>query len=139
MTRYLLDTNMMGHFIHRSRGVDAQVQSARERGAIIGTCMPVLAELFYGIELSASREINRPRLMRGLDKIRCWPFDRKAAEEYGRIAAELRRTGRPMQQIDIMIAAIALSLGNCTVVSGDSDLAAVPGLTVEHWASSGGS
>jgi tRNA(fMet)-specific endonuclease VapC len=38
-----------------------------------------------------------------------------------------------MQQIDIQIAAIALSLGNCTVVSKDSDLAAVPGLEVENW------
>jgi tRNA(fMet)-specific endonuclease VapC len=134
MTRYLLDTNMMQDFIERRRGVDVRVRDALARGAIIGTCMPVLAELFYGVEFSASREINRPRLMRGLDKIRCWPFDRKAAEEYGRIAAELRRIGRPMQQIDIMIAAIAFSLGNCTVVSADSDLAAVPGLTVENWA-----
>lgn len=34
-----------------------------------------------------------------------------------------------------MIAAIALTLGSCTVVSADSDLAAVPGLPVENWAS----
>ena len=38
-----------------------------------------------------------------------------------------------MQAVDIMIAAIALSLGDCTVVSTDSDLLAVPGLTVENW------
>jgi tRNA(fMet)-specific endonuclease VapC len=45
----------------------------------------------------------------------------------------LRRIGRPMQQIDIMIAAIARTLGDCTVVSKDSDLRAVPGLKVEDW------
>jgi hypothetical protein len=33
-----------------------------------------------------------------------------------------------------MIAAIARSLGNCTVFSDDSDLAAVPGLAVQNWA-----
>lgn len=44
------------------------------------------------------------------------------------------RIGRMMQQIDIQIAAVAFSLGNCTVVSSDSDLTAVPGLTVENWA-----
>jgi tRNA(fMet)-specific endonuclease VapC len=65
---------------------------------------------------------------------RLWPFDEKAAFEYGRIAAELRRLGRLMQVVDMMIAAIAFSLGNCTVVSADSDLAAVPQLTVENWA-----
>jgi tRNA(fMet)-specific endonuclease VapC len=43
-----------------------------------------------------------------------------------------------MQQIDIQIAAIALSLGNCTVVTADSDLAAIPGLRVENWASGPG-
>jgi tRNA(fMet)-specific endonuclease VapC len=38
-----------------------------------------------------------------------------------------------MQQIDIMVAAIAFSLGDCTVVTSDTDLADVPGLTVENW------
>jgi tRNA(fMet)-specific endonuclease VapC len=106
---------------------------ARRKGARIGTCMPVVGELFFGIEASATREANLPKLMRALSLLVCWPFDREAAEEYGRLAAELKRTGRPMQQIDIQIGAIALSLGNCTVVSGDSDLKAVPGLTVEDW------
>jgi tRNA(fMet)-specific endonuclease VapC len=63
-----------------------------------------------------------------------WPYDAAAAWEYGRLFAELRRIGRPMQQIDIQIAAIALTLGNCTVVTSDSDLAAVPGLSTEDWA-----
>ncbi len=39
-----------------------------------------------------------------------------------------------MQVIDIQIAAIAWCLGNCTVVSKDGDLSAVPGLSVENWA-----
>lgn len=43
---------------------------------------------------------------------------------------------RPMQVVDMMIAAIATSLGQCTVVSSDSDLLAVPGLAVENWAES---
>ncbi len=39
-----------------------------------------------------------------------------------------------MHTIDIQIAAIALSLSNCTVVSKDTDLSFVPGLNVENWA-----
>jgi tRNA(fMet)-specific endonuclease VapC len=135
MSRYLLDTNMMGHFINRRRGVDVRVRQARLTGAVIGTCFPVLGELFFGVEYSASRDLNMRRLLRALTGVRCWPFDRPAAEKYGWIAAELRRNGRPMQQIDIQVAAVALSLGDCTVVSSDSDLTAVPGLAVENWAS----
>jgi len=41
-----------------------------------------------------------------------------------------------MQQIDIQIGAIALTLGDCTVVTSDSDFAAVPGLAVEDWTKS---
>ena len=133
MKRYLLDTGIMGHFIDHRLGVDEHVRLARERGAHIGTCLPVVGELFAGVELSASREKNLPRLRRALARVICWPFDRAAAEEFGRVFAELRRGGRPMQVVDMQIAAIARSLGNCTVVSTDSDLADVPGLTVENW------
>jgi tRNA(fMet)-specific endonuclease VapC len=134
MTRYLLDTGIVGDFINHRRGVDQRVREARLSGARIGTCVPVVGELFAGVELSASRDRNLRRLRAALSRIVCWPFDRRAAEEYGRLFAELRRRGRPMQQIDIQIAAVALTLGDCTVVSADSDLAAVPGLSVENWA-----
>ena len=132
--RYLLDTGILSDFINNRKGVDVTVREARRRGARLGTCFPVVGELFYGVEASATRNANLPRLKRALSVFVCWPFDRPAAEEFGRLAAELKRIGRTMQQIDIQIAAVALSLGNCTVVSADSDLMAVPGLTVENWA-----
>jgi len=135
MTRYLLDTGIMGHFINHRQGVDQQVRAARQNGAKIGTCLPVVRELFYGVEASQSRDLNWQRLVRALSGIKCWPYTRESAEEYGRIAAELKRIGRPMQQIDIMIAAIARTLGDCTVITTDSDLSAVPGLSVRNWAS----
>jgi len=57
-----------------------------------------------------------------------------AAERFGVIRAELKRIGRPMQVVDIQLAAVAFTLGDCTLVSSDTDLLAVPGLTVENWA-----
>ena len=135
MSRFLLDTNMMGHFINRRKGVDSRVRQARLQGAVVGTCLPVVCELFFGVENSASRDKNRKRLVRSLSGIVCWPLDRKAAEEYGRLATALKRRGRMIQQIDIQIAAIAVALGDCAVVSADSDLSAVSGLKVENWVS----
>jgi tRNA(fMet)-specific endonuclease VapC len=133
MTRYLLDTGIMGDLINRRRGVDVRLRQVRSLGAIVGTCEPVMAELYFGVENSVTRDKNLKRLHYAMSGIRRWPLDGPAVREYGRLAAELKRMGRPMQQIDVMIAAIALSLGNCTVVSADSDLAAVPGLKVENW------
>ncbi len=38
-----------------------------------------------------------------------------------------------MQVVDMMIGAIAMNLGDCKVVTTDSDLEAIPGLSVERW------
>jgi tRNA(fMet)-specific endonuclease VapC len=135
MRRYLLDTNMAGDLINKRRGVDVRVREARRACGRIGIGIPVLAELYYGVEFSATREKNFQRLKKARGGLTIWPFDELAAAEFGRLRADLRRRGRPMQVIDIMIAAIALTLGNCTVVTADSDFFAIPQLPVENWAS----
>jgi tRNA(fMet)-specific endonuclease VapC len=133
MRRFLLDTNTAGDLIDKRGRVPERAREARRNGDRIGIGIPVLAELYYGVEFSSTREKNLQRLRRALSGITIWPFDEKAAAEFGRIRADLRRRGRPMQAVDIMIAATALSLGNCTVVSTDTDLSAVAGLTVSNW------
>lgn len=133
MRRYLLDTGIAGDLIAKRKGIDARGRQAVLRGDRVGICMPVLGELWAGMQGSASRDRNIQPMKHALARLRIWPFDRQAAEEYGRVSAELKHLGRPMQQTDIQIAAVALSLGNCTVVSSDGDLADVPGLTVEDW------
>jgi tRNA(fMet)-specific endonuclease VapC len=134
--RYLLDSGPAGDFIFRRRGVFERAQDFKRRGARIGVRAPVLGEIVGGVEASAARDQNWDILCRGLATLIFWPFDYLAGWEYGRLYAELRRIGRPMQQIDLQIAAIALTLGSCTVVTYDSDFAAIPGLRVENWAAS---
>jgi tRNA(fMet)-specific endonuclease VapC len=131
--RYLLDTGPAFDFLFKRRNVDFRVEAARKNGGKIGICIPVLGESAGGLDASGSREAYWEIAKRRLAKLICWPYDRAAAYEYGRIYADLKRRGRPMQQIDIQIAAIALTLGNCTVISTDSDLSAIQGLPVENW------
>jgi tRNA(fMet)-specific endonuclease VapC len=99
----------------------------------MGTCWPVIGELWYGLEGSFSRERNLPSLLRTLDEVLKWPFEDEASRHYGRLHHELRRAGRVMSVVDMQLAAIAFALGNCTVVTKDSDLSAVPGPQVENW------
>lgn len=132
MRRDLLDTGIAQDFVNDRHGIPERVTDERHRGNRIGIAVPVLGELWAGVEGSASRERNLQRLRLGLSQLLVWPFTNEAAEEFGRIFAVLRRMGRPRQQIDIQIAAITLTLGNCTVVSADSDLSAIPGLDVEN-------
>jgi tRNA(fMet)-specific endonuclease VapC len=131
--RYLLDTGPAFDFLFQRRDIDHKVEEVRRNGAKVGISIPGLAEIAAGLEASDSREKSWKVARRKLGKLICWPFDKAAAYEYGRIFAELKRRGVIIQQIDIQIAAIARTLGDCTLVSSDTDLAAVPGLTVENW------
>jgi tRNA(fMet)-specific endonuclease VapC len=135
LTRFLLDTNAASDLVNRRHGVFDRAHHETTAGNSVGVGMPVLAELVAGIERSQSRDRNLQKLKTALASLKLWPFDPPAAFEYGRLHAELARLGRPIGAIDTMIAAIARTLGDCTVVSTDSDLLAVPGLNVENWRS----
>jgi tRNA(fMet)-specific endonuclease VapC len=133
MNRFLLDTGIASDYVNRRAGVFERASESVRRGARLGISSPVLGELWGGVWYSDSPDRNAPRMARHLADFTIWPFDKAAAEEFGRLYATLRRLGRPMQQIDIQTAAIALTLGNCTIVTKDSDFSAVPGLQVADW------
>jgi tRNA(fMet)-specific endonuclease VapC len=134
MSFFLLDTGIAEDFAKRRNGVVERADEARRQGHRIGICTPVLGEMWSGVEGSSTRENNLHKLHQALSRLVVWPYTNEAAEVFGRIFTDLKRIGPPMQQIDIQIAAIAITLGNTTVVSKDSDLRIVPGLTVENWA-----
>lgn len=132
--RYLLDSGPAFDYLFNRKGVDGRIAGLRQKGYKVGICVPVLGEIVGGLEASGSREsswkVARPRLA----KLICWPYEKSAAHVYGQIFAELKKSGRVIQQIDKQVAAIALTLGDCTVVSYDDDLKAISGLSVEDWA-----
>ena len=133
MKKLLLDSGIVGAFINRRGNVFDRLQTAVREGNRIGTCLPVVAELVYGIENSTSRERNLDILQRNLTALRIWPFDLAAAFIYGRLAADLKRRGRPMQVVDIMVAAIAMTLNDSVIITTDSDLESIPGVKIERW------
>jgi tRNA(fMet)-specific endonuclease VapC len=133
--KFILDTNALGDFIDHRRGVSNRATALAKSGYRIGTCPPVIGELYFGIFNSDSPQRNIRQATRGLRQLVIWPYDQRAAEEFGRIAAHLKAVGRPMQIVDMQLAAIAIVM-DCTVVTSDSDLSAVPGLSVEDWTKS---
>jgi tRNA(fMet)-specific endonuclease VapC len=133
--RYLLNTGIAQDFQEDRRGVRDRAIAERKLGHRVGICVPVLGELWSGVECSASRERNLRSLRSAVSWLLLWQYTEDAAAEFGRIFAELKRAGRVIQQVDMQIGAIARTLPHCTVVSKDTDLLAIPGLTVENWAS----
>lgn len=71
-------------------------------------------------------------LRRLLERIAILDFDLTAAEECGRIKAELKAQGRPIPSTDAQIAAVA-RLHGLIVLSADRHFGSVDDLAVENW------
>ena len=92
-----------------------------------------LGELFYGAYNSARVEQNVERLREIiLPNMIVYDFDVVAAEEFGKIQAELRAEGRPIPTADAQIAAIARAHG-LTLLTSDSHFSLVNNLSIEDW------
>jgi toxin FitB len=92
-------------------------------------CAPVLAELHYGIQHLPSG--RRKQLLTGafeqieneLYRGRILPFDQVSASNYGRLAVKRERLGKRMEQMDAIIAAIALTHGAAIATRDTEDFA----------------
>ena len=127
MQIYLLDTN------HASaRWLGQRRMKFFPPGNPVTLCYPGVAELWYMVHNSGQRVQNELSLRYFLSSFQIWDFDARAAEEYGIIRTELRKAGRPIQSIDIQIAAIARA-NNLTVLTADQHFSFIPGLKYENW------
>ena len=134
MTRYLFDTDTCIHLINRARGYErllARLDGMPRANTFISAV--TVAELEYGAHKSARRNHNRRRLAHFLARFELAAFDQAAAEEYGRVRAELEDRGKPIGPLDTLIAAQALALGAVLVSHNTREFARVPKLQVRDW------
>ncbi|MBV8311812.1 MAG: type II toxin-antitoxin system VapC family toxin [Planctomycetaceae bacterium] len=68
-----------------------------------------------------------------LRHVRLWPLDTETTRLYGAVYLELRRQGRVLSQVDIMLAALARQ-HKLIVLTTDRDFEALADLAVENWA-----
>ena len=132
MPLYLLDTNACIRILN---GTHAGVVE-RFRDQTPGTvrlCAPVKAELLYGARKSRRPAQTLNALGRFFAPLRSDPFDDAAAEEYGKIRADLARAGEPIGANDLLIASIARAHDLTVVTHNLDEFSRVVGLRVEDW------
>ena len=64
--------------------------------------------------------------------MRVWPIDNSTAILYGIIHYDLKRRGRVLSQVDMMLAALARQM-KVTLVTTDQDFASLPDVPTENW------
>ncbi|MCI5603378.1 MAG: type II toxin-antitoxin system VapC family toxin [Clostridiales bacterium] len=130
--RYMLDTNICIYLIkHKPLQVFEKLQEHNPDEICISAV--TYAELVHGVEKSKAVERNRLALTILLSNIEILDFDMKAAEEYGRIRADLEKKGTPIGPLDMMIAGHAKSLGYTVVTNNVGEFKRVEGLQHENW------
>lgn len=134
--RYLLDTNTVSYFIKDSYpGVRARLLATPAEALAVSAI--TVAELRFWV--SSRPESARVRVLidEFLRRVPTLAWDVAAAETYGDTRAHLKRIGRPIAGLDLLIASHAIALG-ATLVTHDQVLAQIPMLAVEDWVQGSG-
>jgi tRNA(fMet)-specific endonuclease VapC len=137
MTPYLLDTNIASYII---KGSSPIVRRRLNQVAMAQVSISVVTEgeLRYGV----ARRPEATRLHNVVEqfflRVKIHPWDSEAARQYGAIRAAVERSGQPIGNLDIMIAAHATALG-AVLVTNDHTFRRIDALRIEDWtkASSG--
>ncbi len=118
MKLYMLDTDTCSYIIReRPIGVLEHFRKLAMEQICISTV--TYAELLYGVERSSSKRINRPIIDDFVQHLDVIDWDSAAAEQYGKIRADLEARGQPIGAMDMMIAAHAKSIKAVLVTCPD--------------------
>lgn len=130
--KYMLDTNICIYAIkHKTETVIKNFLSHEPEEMCISAI--TYAELMYGVEKSMAIEKNRIALSLFLSPLTILEFQALAAEEYGKVRAELESKGMPIGPMDLLIAGHARSEGLILVTNNTREFCRVEGIVVEDW------
>ncbi len=132
ITLYLIDTNIVSYIV-RGRSPAARAKLAGLRENEIG-CISAITEgeIRYGLAKNPSARL-RSVLDGFLNKLRILPWGRDEAIAYGDLRAKLERAGKTLGNMDLLIAAHAIS-ADAVLVTNDQSFSQVEDLhPTENW------
>jgi len=132
MPGFLLDANHLSDALRPVSRVRDRVGQLRLKGVRVGTCVPVICELEAALPSGNRGEVYRRALQRLLGRVRLWPLEREIGHLYGQIYQDLRKRGRVLSQVDIMLAALAKQM-DLTLATTDRDFDALAEIRTENW------
>lgn len=131
---YMLDTDTASYLI---KGKSPAIE-ARLAALVPSTvCISVMtrAELLYGLKRLAPDHRLHLAVRQFLKIVRILPWDTDAADWYAEIRHQLQRTGQPIGEMDMMIAAHALSAGAMLVTNNSRHYERIEApLILQNWA-----
>ena len=135
MTVSVLDTSACAAAMRHDPEIEAFLRS-RVPGDV-ALVPPVVAEIEYGIRRldagSRKRTLLERELRRLLESLRVLEWTGESSVQFGEIKAQLERDGASIDDMDVAIAAVALSHGAEVVTANLVHFSRIPTLTSRHW------
>lgn len=127
---YMLDTNMVSHFIKGIGNVRNRVASVPMSDLAISAITE--GELLFGLAKKSDAKQLSMVVHEFLVRVDVLPWDSAVATCYGMLRANLQKNGKVLGNLDLLIAAHALSL-NIILITNDHAFTQVKGLKTEDW------
>jgi tRNA(fMet)-specific endonuclease VapC len=131
----VLDTTAASDIMHRKPGALDRLRDLKPRDVILSS--PVLAEIRFGLERldpdSRRRILLEIELQRLHDVVGWADWDEESAGRFGALKADLQTRGTPIDDMDLVIASIALTLGASLATSNVRHFERIPNLPVDGW------
>jgi tRNA(fMet)-specific endonuclease VapC len=130
----LLDTDICIHLINRRAGFERVLRrlSGRSLGEICISAISV-SELRFGVAKSAHGSTNADALDAFLARFELLDYPVEAGTSYGKIRADLERSGTPIGNNDLLIASHAMAIKANIATGNVSEFQRVKGLKVLNW------
>ena len=132
---FLLDTNICSYLISNAEPYSQNILSylTRYGKKDIFISSITAAEMFYGIENSTQKELNLKLMGDFISNFGVLDFTSKNAASYGKIRLEMKNKNRRIGDMDMLIAAVALSNSLVLVTNNEKDFKYISGLRMENW------
>jgi len=131
MSNYILDTNTCIYWLKGREEIRRKIEEVGTDNLRI--TIITLAELRFGAYNSKKIEDNLRNIDNFLKKIPIIYLSENAADKFGKIKVDLRKSGKVIDDFDILIGAITLQENDILVTNNTEHFKRIEGLTFENW------
>jgi len=128
---YLLDTNTCIAMMRNEPATIARLAIVAPMDCAVSTITAY--ELFTGVAKCSNPSRENAKVEKLLKTVHIIPFDTTAANEAGKIRADLESRGSTIGLYDILLAGHAIAGGLVLVTANTGEFSRVAGLGLENW------
>jgi len=128
---FMFDTDTVSFFM-KDNPKEVRIKFAKHEKDEFCISAITYAELIFGLKKNYSKKLDL-WLNEVLDRFKVIPFDLASSIIYGDIRTTLEKSGNPLDNMDMLIAASALAAKATLVSNNVKHFSRIKGLKIEDW------